>query len=170
MEDNEIEYFKSLFKTNSKQIGNCIEWTGKLSGGGYGYIYAFKRIWSAHRVSYLIEHGELPYNLYICHICNNKKCIKPEHLYAGTAKQNSQDFIKSDGFKISREKSLETRQKNSEKRAVDLEESFARHKQKMINEYIKTIKKSFGIDIEKMIDDRIEKRIAEGSIFKQGKS
>jgi len=83
MEDNVIDYFENLLNTNSKVCGDCIEWTGKLNPGGYGYIYAYKKVWTAHRLSYLVNKGFLPDSLYICHKCNNKKCINPEHLYAG---------------------------------------------------------------------------------------
>jgi anti-sigma28 factor (negative regulator of flagellin synthesis) len=35
--------------------------------------------------------GEIPEGLYICHHCDNRKCIAPHHLFLGTAKENMQD-------------------------------------------------------------------------------
>lgn len=98
MQINEVAFFTELLKTNSQVNGSCIEWTGKLNAGGYGYIYAYKKSWLSHRVAFLLHNGHLPANLYICHKCNNKKCINPEHVYAGTAKQNNQDFKNSDYY------------------------------------------------------------------------
>ena len=89
---NETEFFRDILKTNSSPKGECIEWTGRLNPGGYGYIYAYKRSWTAHRVAFLVHNGHLPDDLYICHKCNNRKCINPQHLYAGTAKDNARDF------------------------------------------------------------------------------
>jgi|TARA_R110000822_G_scaffold125342_13_gene260054 hypothetical protein len=98
MNINELEFFTQLLKTNSHNNGSCIEWTGKINAGGYGYIYAYKKSWLVHRIAFLLQNGHLPNDLYICHRCNNKKCINPEHIYAGTAKENAQDFKNSDYY------------------------------------------------------------------------
>jgi hypothetical protein len=41
--------------------------------------------------------------IYLCHACNNHKCSNPNHLYWGTAKENTQDAIDCGKMKNIRE-------------------------------------------------------------------
>ena len=81
-------FWKFVEKTES-----CWNWKGALDPSGYGSlkINGFKR--SSHRISYTIHKGEIPENLMILHNCHNPSCVNPDHLRAGTAKDNSQDEI-----------------------------------------------------------------------------
>ncbi len=76
-----------------KKQDGCWEWQSGARGGGYGGFKIDGRAWLAHRVSWIINYGNIPEGLNILHKCNNKNCVNPNHLYVGTQKENVRDAI-----------------------------------------------------------------------------
>ena len=70
-------------------VGECWEWIGCVGKNGYGQMRLNGKKESAHRVSYKLFHGEIPNGLMIDHICNNPKCVNPNHLRLCDATQNA---------------------------------------------------------------------------------
>jgi len=73
------------------QDDGCHEWQSTLHRDGYGKFWLDGQQVQAHRMAYLIHHGDIPVGAWVLHHCDNRKCVNPEHLYLGNAKQNSQD-------------------------------------------------------------------------------
>jgi len=72
----------------------CHIWRGRLDEYGYGRVDAIKGApLRAHRVSYERANGvELTRDSYLLHSCDKPACINPEHLRAGTQRENIHDM------------------------------------------------------------------------------
>jgi hypothetical protein len=83
----------------------CWEWTGSITPKGYGMFRYNGKTQTAHRVSWQINRGEIPYGADVLHICDNRKCINPDHLWLGTDQDNMDDmYNKGRDWHLSREK------------------------------------------------------------------
>ena len=74
----------------------CWLWATGKSGEGYGITRdpVTRRVRKAHRTCYEMLVGPVPNGLMVLHHCDTQLCVNPDHLYTGTALDNSQDMIR----------------------------------------------------------------------------
>lgn len=90
----------SLFSHCIKQPNGCWEWNLNIREDGYGGVVARDGKKSlAHREAWKITHGEIPSKMEICHRCDNRKCINPDHLFMGTHTDNMRDMRQKERHK-----------------------------------------------------------------------
>lgn len=71
---------------------DCWLWRGAMRPNGYGG-YVMNRVpVYAHRLSWQIHHGPIPAGLFVCHRCDVKRCVRPDHLFLGTRQENMDDM------------------------------------------------------------------------------
>mgnify|MGYP001583543857 CR=1 FL=1 len=85
------------FWAKVQKTDGCWIWLGCKIRRGYGQISeggGRRKMLSAHRVSWIIHYGPISPSINILHRCDNPPCVRPDHLFMGTSKDNSEDMVR----------------------------------------------------------------------------
>jgi hypothetical protein len=96
---NHINVIPVIDRLKAKTIfseDGCWLWTGHLGHNGYGQIAAYGKRMRVHRVSYELHKGRVPEGSMVLHHCDVRNCWNPDHLFIGSAAENTDDMMAKD--------------------------------------------------------------------------
>lgn len=84
-----------LFLARVTKGDGCWEHSGSLGSHGYPQATSPRGgSTTAHRAGWLLQVGEIPPRMMVLHNCNNKLCVRLDHLRLGTHKDNMDDMAR----------------------------------------------------------------------------
>lgn len=147
------------------EVGACWHWSGYLNNG-YGHLLgaggARGVLFLAHRLSFAIANGIDPDVWCVCHRCDQRSCVKPEHLFLGTKAENSQDMV-------SKGRSLFGERHNKAK--LSAEQASEIRRRLLVGETGRSLALEFGVDkatVSELKTGRIWTNLDEPPIFLHG--
>ena len=85
------ERFTSMWALNEET--GCHEWQAYRDPAGYGHFHVRDSKQLAHRVSYMLNVGDIPDGLEVHHECHVRYCCNPDHLVLLTHEENMKDRV-----------------------------------------------------------------------------
>lgn len=76
---NKTDIDRFWAKVECGQPDECWPWTG-TPDNGYGRFWAGGKSLLAHRVAWILKHGDVPPGKQLDHLCRNRACCNPAHL------------------------------------------------------------------------------------------
>ena len=98
--EGQIIEIRKRFWEKVRRGKDCWLWRGGRAGTGYGIFYMNREIGAipAHRACFLLERGKIKQGDVVGHACDNRLCVRPDHLFTGSKFDNSQDGVRKGIF------------------------------------------------------------------------
>ena len=88
-------FSRDYFWSKVDRSGSCWIWKSGHFGTGYGAFSINNKNYGAHVIAFLISGGKLTVEKpHVLHSCNNRGCVNPNHLRAGSAQDNVDDAMR----------------------------------------------------------------------------
>lgn len=81
-----------LIPAHRPELGQCHVWAAYVGANGYGMFSVAGKPLSAHRFAYEQVNGPIPDGLWVLHRCDNRPCVRADHLFLGTNTDNVRDM------------------------------------------------------------------------------
>lgn len=100
--------FIARFHTKYQKTDGCWLWQAGKYRKGYGMVCIGRTLDGkqqnsyAHRVAYVLAHGDIPPGLVVMHSCDVRYCVNPAHLSLGTQGDNIRDGARRGRYNVGR--------------------------------------------------------------------